>query len=213
LDLNVERVVPCGTNSRNNRDVRAEGRAEIIPPTLVVEADGTRIVLSSADDILRFLDENFAVASTGGREVAEIEGDDDEDRTDAGETSSALRKIERAMSSFTSFLPSALRLGRGSAVCSASMSSHSTPMSTSRTLLPLVLYSYEGNQFCRLVREVLTELDLVYELRSCGKGSRRREELANLTGGSTQCPYLIDPNNEGVAMAESGDIVGALSSL
>ena len=83
----------------------------------------------------------------------------------------------------------------------------------STTLLPLVLYSYEGNQFCRLVREVLTELDLVYELRSCGKGSRRREELANLTGGSTQCPYLIDPNNEGVAMAESGDIVGALSSL
>ena len=57
------------------------------------------------------------------------------------------------------------------------------------------------------MREVLTELDVVYELRSCGKGSCRRGELSDITGGSTQCPYLIDPNT-GVAMAESGDIVG-----
>jgi glutaredoxin len=69
----------------------------------------------------------------------------------------------------------------------------------------LVLYSYEGNQFCRLVREVLTELDLPYELRSAGKQSPRRDELAELTGGSSQCPYLLDPNTN-QALAESSDI-------
>jgi glutaredoxin len=71
---------------------------------------------------------------------------------------------------------------------------------------PLVLYNYEGNQFCRLVREVLTELDIVYELKSCGKKSPRREELKSITGGSSQCPYLIDPNT-GVSMPESKDII------
>ncbi len=69
-----------------------------------------------------------------------------------------------------------------------------------------VLYSYEGNQFCRLVREVLTELDIPYELRSAGKGSPRRAELSTLTGGSTQCPYLIDPNTD-KKLAESKDII------
>ncbi len=68
------------------------------------------------------------------------------------------------------------------------------------------LYSYEGNQFCRLVREVLTELDIPYELRSAGKGSSRRKELAEITGGSSQCPYLIDPNTD-TKMAESKDII------
>jgi glutathione S-transferase len=63
-----------------------------------------------------------------------------------------------------------------------------------------------GNQFCRLVREVFTELDLVYELKSAGKLSPRRNELADITGGSSQCPYLIDPNT-GIKMAESKDII------
>jgi glutathione S-transferase len=53
---------------------------------------------------------------------------------------------------------------------------------------------------------VLTELDIVYELRSVGKKSRRREELAAFSGGTTQCPYIIDPNT-GVQMAESIDII------
>lgn len=68
------------------------------------------------------------------------------------------------------------------------------------------MYSYEGNQFCRLVREVLTELDIVYELRSAGKGSPRRAELSSVSGGSTQCPYLIDPNTD-TKMSESKDII------
>lgn len=55
----------------------------------------------------------------------------------------------------------------------------------------------------------MTELDLVYELRSAGKESPRRQELADITGGSSQCPYLIDENT-GVKMAESKDIIAYL---
>lgn len=68
-----------------------------------------------------------------------------------------------------------------------------------------MIYSYEGNQFCRLVREVLSELDISYKLRSAGKGSVRREELSSISG-STQCPFLIDPNT-GTQISESKEIV------
>ena len=45
-----------------------------------------------------------------------------------------------------------------------------------------------------------------YELRSAGKGSSRRAELSEITGGSTQCPFLIDPNTN-TQMSESKDII------
>ena len=73
---------------------------------------------------------------------------------------------------------------------------------------PLVLYSYDGNQFCRLVREVLAELDLPYRLRSTGKGSPRRQELLEVAGATT-APYLVDPNT-GTSMGESADICAYL---
>ena len=54
----------------------------------------------------------------------------------------------------------------------------------------------------------MTELDLMYELRSAGKESPRRQELIEICG-SSQCPFLIDPNT-GVKMAESKDIIAYL---
>jgi glutaredoxin len=100
------------------------------------------------------------------------------------------------------WLPSLLRAGRGSTVEPGVRTRPSPPM-------PLVLYSYDGNQFCRLVREVLTELDLPYELRSTGKGSRLRAELQQLQGKTT-CPFLVDPNEGGSSLGESADIVDYL---
>ena len=96
----------------------------------------------------------------------------------------------------------AFRPGRGDAVSAGALAKPPRKL--------LELYSYEGNQFCRLVREVLCELDLPYELRSTGKGSSRREELKKLSGKTT-APYLIDPNS-GTAMGESADIVKYLLS-
>ena len=68
--------------------------------------------------------------------------------------------------------------------------------------------SDDGNQFCRLVREALTELDLPYTLVSVGKESPRRADLAALSGRST-APYLVDANTC-VAMGESADICAYL---
>ena len=76
---------------------------------------------------------------------------------------------------------------------------------------PLILYSYESSQFYRLIWEVLTELDVVHELRSVGKGLPQQEELASITGGYSQCPYLMDQNT-GVNMPESRDIIEYLYS-
>jgi anaphase-promoting complex subunit 7 len=55
------------------------------------------------------------------------------------------------------------------------------------------------------VREALCELELPYLLRNAGKGSSLRPALLQLAG-STQVPYLVDPNT-GVRMAESKDII------
>lgn len=70
----------------------------------------------------------------------------------------------------------------------------------------LRLYDIENCPYCRLVREVLTELNLDAVILPCPKnGQRFRDELIEL-GGKAQFPYLIDENQD-VAMYESMDIV------
>lgn len=91
----------------------------------------------------------------------------------------------------------------------------------------LELYSFESSPFSRLVREVMTELELPYTLRSLAKeqvsdigmpGARltfgkeyepiagsRREALRE-RGGKIQVPFLIDPNT-GAELYESKAIV------
>lgn len=72
--------------------------------------------------------------------------------------------------------------------------------------LMLKLYDIEQCPYCRLVREVLTELDLDADIYPCPKqGERFRPELV-ARGGKAQFPYLIDPNT-GVEMYESLDII------
>lgn len=76
---------------------------------------------------------------------------------------------------------------------------------------PLELYSYENNQFCRPVRELLCELALPYRLKSTGKGSPRRTTFAKVRGdGTTACPFLVDPNT-GVRIGESSEILDYLT--
>jgi len=190
-DLVIERVIPATSNSR------AIQASSIAVPTLVADVDGKEVTISGADDIIAFFDEKFST----DREAKKDETPTITEQMEA-EDAIAMDQIKDKLSDLTSFLPGILRAGRGSSVCSAASPSLSPP----RPEKPLILYSYEGNQFCRLVREVLTELDITYELRSAGKGSPRREELASITGGSSQCPYLMDPNT-GTNMPESADIV------
>ena len=77
-------------------------------------------------------------------------------------------------------------------------------------LEPLLLYNMEGSPYCRKVREVLAELDLVYLVRNVPKGSRKREELLR-RGGKVQVPYLVDPNTRR-ELYESDDITAYLES-
>jgi len=190
LDLVVENIIPACDNSRAMK----ASAGSITVPTLVVESKDEEITLEGSETILAFLDNEFKLKpiAAAEKDIAN-EAQDEEDV--AGDL---LSKADDVLS----FVPGILRAGRGSKVCGAASSSLAVP----RPEKPLVLYSYEGNQFCRLVREVLTELDIVYELRSAGKGSPRREELASITGGSSQCPYLIDPNT-GIKMPGSKDII------
>lgn len=73
---------------------------------------------------------------------------------------------------------------------------------------PLALWSYEASPFCRLVREVLCELTLPYQLHNVGKGGAGRPAFVALSG-RMRVPYLVDPNT-GAAMFESADIVAYL---
>eukprot|EP00741_Cyanophora_paradoxa_P023727 tig00021616_g22918.t1 len=75
---------------------------------------------------------------------------------------------------------------------------------------PLEFWAYEPSPFCRVVREVLCELETPYLLRTCARGSPKRSELLERTG-RFQVPYLEDPNT-GVKLFESADIIRYLES-
>lgn len=193
LDLVVETVIPAASNSRVFVDSKYEYSLpqDATVPRLVVMEGTQEKILADSNDIISYLNENFSDSASVGNVAA---ADDDFDK----------EKVIAALAELGSYLSVLLRLGRGQEVATAA--SATSPIPVPRPSKPLVLYSYEGNQFCRLVREVLTELDIPHELRSAGKESPRREELAEITGGSSQCPYLIDPNT-GVSMFESADII------
>lgn len=75
--------------------------------------------------------------------------------------------------------------------------------------LMLQLYDIENCPHCRLVREVLTELDLDAEIYPCPKQGERFRPVVVERGGKAQFPYLVDPNT-GVEMYESLDIIAYL---
>ncbi|XAR64685.1 Glutathione transferase [Bertholletia excelsa] len=70
---------------------------------------------------------------------------------------------------------------------------------------PLEIWAYEPSPFCKVAREVLVELELPHLLRSCARGSPKRQILYE-KAGHFQVPYLEDPNT-GVKMFESAEIV------
>jgi glutathione S-transferase len=71
----------------------------------------------------------------------------------------------------------------------------------------LELYEFEGCPYCRLVREVLCEIQMDVIVYPCPSGgSRFRSKARELAGGRTTFPFLVDPNRD-VAMSESRDIV------
>lgn len=74
---------------------------------------------------------------------------------------------------------------------------------------PLELYEFEASPYCRLVREVLTELDLDAVIYPCPQGGTRFRPRAIELGGKAQFPFLVDPNT-GKRLYESADIIDYL---
>lgn len=84
-----------------------------------------------------------------------------------------------------------------------------TEQAAVKPAITLQLFDIENCPYCRLVREVFTELDLDVEIYPCPKsGERYRNEVMD-RGGKAQFPYLVDPNT-GIEMYESLDIVAYL---
>lgn len=96
----------------------------------------------------------------------------------------------------SSLLATALRTGMGI----------TTRPAANQPLQLLELYEFEGCPHCRLVREVLTELDLDARIYPCPKGGKRYRDIVIGRGGKAQFPYLVDPNTD-TAMYESADII------
>lgn len=163
LDLVVD-IIPVGKGSKNQVP---SGEA---PCLVALPSEGKESVISGVTDIFNYLKKSFLGEASG----------------ESSDSDPKLQQVIDAVTPVSLAVAGLLRTGRGTSVVPAASASNQL----NRPEKKVVLYSYEGNQFCRLVREVLTELDISYELRSAGKGSPRREELAALTGGSTQCPYL-----------------------
>jgi len=203
LDVIVPRVIPAAENARSIVDpcgdpsfphfgIGSEEPVATAVPILELQ-DGT--ILSGKTEIMTYLEGCKRAQATTAMPV-------DQDTTTIDELKGQALQL---WDSVSNTLASTLRVGRGSRVAACAQYGRGTT-EPPRPQLPLILYSYEGNQFCRLVREVLTELDIVYEVRSAGKESPRPDELRSITGGSSQCPFLIDPNTN-IDMAESKDII------
>lgn len=73
----------------------------------------------------------------------------------------------------------------------------------------LVLYDIEACPYCRLVREVLCELDLDAVIYPCPVGGMRFRPDALDISGISQFPLLLDPNT-GDQILESADIIDHL---
>lgn len=73
----------------------------------------------------------------------------------------------------------------------------------------LKLYDIEASPYCRLVREVLTELDLDAMILPCPSGGTRFRDEAQAVGGKQQFPLLVDENTH-TTLYESADIIDYL---
>ncbi|GJQ08423.1 hypothetical protein GpartN1_g214.t1 [Galdieria partita] len=101
------------------------------------------------------------------------------------------------LTNLTSSLSSAVRLGKGV-----------MKRPSVEPFQNLELWSYEASPFCRLVREVLCELEIPYLLHNVARGSPKRQELRRITG-TFQVPYIVDPNTQ-TSMFESAEIIDYL---
>ena len=179
LDLTVE-VRPCPKDAVKHRtEVEAMGGKLTFPFLVDPNTEAGKGGMYESEDICRYLYATYG----NGAEFPE------------GIISTTV---------LTGWMPTLLRAGRG-----MTRYANATTHAGAADLKPLTLYNYEGNQFARLAREALCELELPYTLFNCGKGSPKRATLTEVAGEGASVPYLVDPNT-GQNVGESEEIVAYL---
>ena len=179
LDLTVE-VRPCPKDAVKHRtEVEAMGGKLTFPFLVDPNTEAGKWGMYESEDICRYLYATYG----NGAEFPE------------GIISTTV---------LTGWMPTLLRAGRG-----MTRYANATTHAGAADLKPLTLYNYEGNQFARLAREALCELELPYTLFNCGKGSPKRATLTEVAGEGASVPYLVDPNT-GQNVSESEEIVAYL---
>jgi anaphase-promoting complex subunit 7 len=179
LDLTVE-VRPCPKDAVKHRtEVEAMGGKLTFPFLVDPNTEAGEGGLYESEDICRYLYATYG----NGAEFPE------------GIISTTV---------LTGWMPTLLRAGRG-----MTRYANATTHGGAADLKPLTLFNYEGNQFARLAREALCELELPYTLFNCGKGSPKRATLTDVAGEGASVPYLVDPNT-GQNVGESEEIVAYL---
>lgn len=179
LDLTVE-VRPCPKDAVKHRtEVEAMGGKLTFPFLVDPNTEAGEGGLYESEDICRYLYATYG----NGAEFPE------------GIISTTV---------LTGWMPTLLRAGRG-----MTRYANATTHAGAADLKPLTLFNYEGNQFARLAREALCELELPYTLFNCGKGSPKRATLTDVAGEGASVPYLVDPNT-GQNVGESEEIVAYL---
>lgn len=93
------------------------------------------------------------------------------------------------------------RLGRGSKYVESKVK---------KDTKPIEFWGYEASPFCKIVREKLVELEIPHIIKTCARGSPKRNELFQKTG-SFQVPFISDPNTD-TNMFESAEIIQYLDS-
>ena len=179
LDLTVE-VRPCPKDAVKHRtEVEAMGGKLTFPFLVDPNTEAGKGGMYESEDICRYLYATYG----NGAEFPE------------GIISTTV---------LTGWMPTLLRAGRG-----MTRYANATTHGGAADLKPLTLFNYEGNQFARLAREALCELELPYTLFNCGKGSPKRATLTEVAGEGASVPYLVDPNT-GQNVGESEEIVAYL---
>ena len=97
----------------------------------------------------------------------------------------------------TGWMPTIFRIGRGMTAYESRRTDFKKPEPSM-----IEFYNYENNQFARLCREALCELEVPYILRNVGAGSPKRTALSEQGGKSV--PFFIDGD---VKIGESEEII------
>lgn len=71
------------------------------------------------------------------------------------------------------------------------------------------LFIYKNCPYCQKVIKFLKEIDHMTDVELVDASNKNNQKTLQSISGSSQCPYLVDENND-VAMAESADIINYL---